>query len=136
MLIGKAITGGYMTFATVAASAKVADMISSSQSGVMMHGPTFMGNPLACAIATASIKLLLESPWQERILEIESIMRERLASASDRPYVADIRVLGGIGVIETREPIDTGRYQKHCVARGAWIRPFGHNAYIMPPILR
>ena len=135
MLIGKAITGGYMTFATVAASAKVADMISSSQSGVMMHGPTFMGNPLACAIATASIKLLLESPWQERILEIESIMRERLASASDRPYVADIRVLGGIGVIETREPIDTGRYQKHCVARGAWIRPFGHNAYIMPPYL-
>lgn len=135
MLIGKAITGGYMTFSAVVTSTKVADMISSSQSGVMMHGPTFMGNPLACAIAVASVKLLLESPWQKRISEIETIMKERLAAAADRPYTADIRVLGGIGVIETKEPIDTGRYQKHCVARGAWIRPFGHNAYIMPPYL-
>lgn len=135
MLIGKCITGGYMTFSAVATSAKVAEMIDASQSGVMMHGPTFMGNPLACAVALASIKLLLDSPWQQRIREIEAIMHEEMDDAISLPFVEDVRILGGIGVIQTVRPVDLGTFQKHCVERGVWIRPFGKNAYIMPPYL-
>lgn len=136
MLLGKCITGGFMTFAAVAASKKVADRISSSQAGVIMHGPTFMGNPLACAVAVASTRLLLESPWQERIERISEIMRERLAEARDWPCTADVRVLGGIGVVELKQYIDNvGDFQKLCVEEGVWIRPFAHNAYIMPPFL-
>lgn len=135
MLIGKCITGGYMTFSAVATSAKVADMIDASQSGVMMHGPTFMGNPLACAVALASTQLLLDSPWQQRIREIEAIMHEEMDSVISLPFVEDVRILGGIGVIQTVRPVDLGSFQKHCVERGVWIRPFGKNAYIMPPYL-
>lgn len=135
MLIGKCITGGYMTFSAVATSAKVADMIDASQSGVMMHGPTFMGNPLACAVALASTKLLLDSPWQQRIREIEAIMHQEMDHARSLPFVEDVRILGGIGVIQTVRPVNLGTFQKHCVERGVWIRPFGKNAYIMPPYL-
>lgn len=135
MLLGKCITGGYITFSAVATSATVADMIDASQSGVMMHGPTFMGNPLACAVALASTKLLLESPWQQRIREIEAIMHEEMDHARSLPFVEDVRILGGIGVIQTVRPVDLGTFQKHCVERGVWIRPFGKNAYIMPPYL-
>lgn len=135
MLIGKAITGGFMTFAAVATTADVALRISQSGSGCMMHGPTFMGNPLACAVALASTKLLLSSPWQQRISEIEEIMRRRLEVAREFDTVADVRVLGGIGVIELKNPVDLGEFQKKCVEKGVWIRPFGKNAYIMPPYL-
>lgn len=135
MLIGKAITGGFMTFAAVATSKKVADMISNSSSGVMMHGPTFMGNPLACAVAIASIKLLLQCNWQKRILEIEKIMKDKLEIAKNRKSVKEVRVLGGIGVIELTENINVGEFQELCIQEGVWIRPFGKNAYIMPPYL-
>lgn len=135
MLIGKAITGGFMTFAAVATTADVALRISQSGSGCMMHGPTFMGNPLACAVALASTKLLLSSPWQQRISEIQEIMRRRLEVAREFDTVADVRVLGGIGVIELKNPVNLGEFQKKCVEKGVWIRPFGKNAYIMPPYL-
>lgn len=124
-----------MTFAAVATTAEVADRISASQGGCMMHGPTFMGNPLACAIAVASTKLLLSQDWQKRVKEIEAIMERELAPARELGFVDDVRVLGGIGVIQVKPIVDTGEFQKHCVKRGVWIRPFGHNAYIMPPYL-
>lgn len=136
MLIGKAITGGYMTFSAVATSEKVAEMISSSEAGCIMHGPTFMANPLACAVALASIHLLLKCPWHKRIQEIETILRDELSPAASLPFVKEVRVLGGIGVIELHEYITwLGEFQKMCVEEGVWIRPFAHNAYLMPPYL-
>lgn len=135
MFIGKALTGGFMTFSAVATNKKVADMISDSEAGVMMHGPTFMGNPLACAVALASTRLLLDSPWQKRIKEIETKMKEKLEPVKTLTGVRDVRVLGGIGVVETEQPINLGEFQKRCVEEGVWIRPFGHNAYIMPPYM-
>lgn len=135
MLIGKAITGGYMTFSAVATSAKVADMISASSAGCIMHGPTFMGNPLACSVAIESIHLLLEQDWQTRVKEIEEIMRQELSRAASWDFVKEVRVLGAIGVVELKENVDLAPFQKECVKEGVWIRPFGKNAYIMPPFL-
>ena len=135
MLVGKAITGGFMTFAPVATNRKVADRIAESDAGVMMHGPTFMGNPLACAVALASTRLLLDSPWQQRIGEIESYLKKRLSPLRGRTGITDVRVLGGIGVVQLEKPVDLGKFQKRCVEEGVWIRPFGLNAYIMPPYL-
>ena len=124
-----------MTFAAVATTAEVAERISRSEARCMMHGPTFMGNPLACAVAVSSTRLLLSSPWEKRIAEIESIMREELEPARKIKGVRDLRVLGGIGVVEVEDWIDVGEFQKRCVEKGVWIRPFGHNAYIMPPFM-
>lgn len=135
MLIGKSLTGGFMTFAAVATTAGVADKISASDAGCIMHGPTFMGNPLACAVAIASTKLLMSSPWKRRISEIENIMKTSLSEAENFPNVADVRVLGGIGVVELKYPVNLGEFQSRCVEKGVWIRPFGRNAYIMPPFL-
>lgn len=135
MLLGKSITGGFMTFAAVAASKDIADRISSGEAGVMMHGPTFMGNPLACAVAIASTRLLLNSPWKDRISQIEKIMKKRLTVAESFENVENVRVLGGIGVIQLKEDVNLATFQKKCVEKGVWIRPFGKNAYIMPPFM-
>lgn len=133
MCVGKGLTAGYMTMSAVLTTAEVADTISRGEAGVMMHGPTFMANPLACAVAIASIDLLARQDMEAHIETLRSIMDEELAPARGKKGIADVRVLGAIGVIEMEQPVDVGVFQKECVSRGVWIRPFGKNIYIMPP---
>lgn len=135
MMVGKGLTGGYLTSSAVLTTREVADTISRGEAGVMMHGPTFMANPLACAIAIESLKLLNSQDMAARIAHIESRLKEQLEPARVLDNVADVRCLGAIGVIEMKEPVDVGEFQKECVRRGVWIRPFGRNVYVMPPYI-
>lgn len=135
MLIGKGLTAGYLTMSAVLTTRDVADTISRGEAGVMMHGPTFMANPLACAIAIESLRLLNSCDMAARIAHIESELRRLLAPAASIPGVREVRVLGSIGVMEMEEPVNVGEFQKKCVNRGIWVRPFGHNVYIMPPYI-
>ncbi len=129
MTVGKGLTGGYMTMAAMITSKEVSDTISNSQLGILMHGPTFMGNPLACSVAIESIKLLLETPWQKRVLTIEAIFKEELEAAKNLELVENIRNIGAIGVIELKDNIYAQEIQDYCVKNGVWIRPFGKLIY-------
>jgi len=133
MCIGKALTGGYLTLAATLCSRRVCRGIHRDGAGVLMHGPTFMANPLACAVALASIDLLLASPWQQRVGAIEQQLQHGLEPCRAFAAIADVRIKGAIGVIEMNEAIHIEQVQRQLVEQGVWLRPFGKLLYAMPP---
>ena len=135
MCLGKAITGGYMSLAAVLTTAMISQTISTNAPGAFMHGPTFMANPLACAIAIASIDLLLDSPWQERLAAMTKTLASSLQPCLDWDGIADVRCIGGIGVLELAQQVNMASITRRFVDKGVWVRPFGKLVYVMPPYI-
>jgi len=133
MTIGKALTGGYLSFAATLCSRQIADTIHQSANSALMHGPTFMGNPLACAVAIASLELIQSYDIENRVARLQSQLREQLSAAVNWQHVVDVRVLGAVAVIELDHNVDMARFQSLLVRHGVWVRPFGKLVYIMPP---
>ncbi len=133
MCLGKALTGGYLTLAAVLATEKIGEVISAGDPGVFMHGPTFMGNPLACSVAVASLQLLESGGWQNDITRIEKGLNTGLAPCKEMGHVTEVRVLGSIGVVELSTDVKMAEIMEAFVDRGVWIRPFGKLVYLMPP---
>ncbi|HGN2300709.1 TPA: adenosylmethionine--8-amino-7-oxononanoate transaminase [Proteus mirabilis] len=135
MCVGKALTGGYMTLSATLTTRHIADTISQGDAGCFMHGPTYMGNPLACAVANASLSLLEQGHWVNQVAQIEDQLKTELLPLKQAKSVKDVRVLGAIGVVEMVELVNMAKLQKYFVDEGVWIRPFGQLIYIMPPYI-
>ena len=135
LCVGKAFTGGYMTLSATLASKHVADTVCGGDAGCFMHGPTFMGNPLACAVATASLELIEQGDWKQQTQQIETLFSELLPKLEEYDLVKNTRWLGAIGVVETHRPVNMEAIQALFVEHGVWIRPFGKLIYMMPPFI-
>ncbi|HCG7156428.1 adenosylmethionine--8-amino-7-oxononanoate transaminase [Vibrio parahaemolyticus] len=135
LCVGKALTGGYMTLSATLASKHVADTVCGGDAGCFMHGPTFMGNPLACAVATASLELIEQGNWQQQTQQIEMLFSELLPKLEEYDLVKNTRWLGAIGVVEAHRPVNMETIQALFVEHGVWIRPFGKLIYMMPPFI-
>lgn len=135
LCLGKALTGGYMTLAATLTNLDISETISNGEPGIFMHGPTFMANPLACSAGLASLKLLFQSPWQNRIKQIEKQLKIGLEACQNYRQVKDVRVLGAIGVVELHTPINMKKIQPQFVEAGVWVRPFNNLVYLMPPYI-
>ncbi|WP_045413775.1 adenosylmethionine--8-amino-7-oxononanoate transaminase [Vibrio owensii] len=135
LCVGKALTGGYMTLSATLASKHVADTVCGGDAGCFMHGPTFMGNPLACAVATASLELIEQGDWKQQTQQIETLFSELLPKLEEYDLVKNTRWLGAIGVVETHRPVNMEAIQALFVEHGVWIRPFGKLIYMMPPFI-
>jgi len=130
LCLGKSLTGGYMTMSAVLTTAEVAENV-----GVLMHGPTFMGNPLSSSVANASIDLLLSSDWQTKVIEIEKILEKELLPLKSKETISDVRVIGAIGIVEFKQPLDIHSTQERLIGEGVWLRPYGKLLYTMPPFI-
>lgn len=135
MCVGKALTGGYLTLAAVLCTGELAAGVDASESGALMHGPTFMGNPLACAVAVANLDLLTAGDWPAQVATLESGLRSGLAGLVGAPGVQDVRVLGGVGVVQTNGPFDLAAVSAVALENGVWLRPFRDLIYTMPPYI-
>jgi adenosylmethionine-8-amino-7-oxononanoate aminotransferase len=133
MCVGKALTGGYLTLAATLCSRRIAEAISGGPAGALMHGPTFMANALACAVAVASVEVLLSQDWRARVARSGEDLASALEPARGLPRVADVRVRGAVGVVETREPVDLPAATAVALDHGVWLRPFRNLVYAMPP---